>query len=119
MESKDVKWCPQHGYPVPCDKCGYSPQPATLDELKYKLTDLGLWDEQEMRRWQDACSTYEWMHKGFELGIYKADPIIRADERKKIVNWGNETCPHLDILKKHNCRKCWAELQGKSLEEGK
>ncbi len=23
MEAKDIKWCPQHGYPLPCDKCGY------------------------------------------------------------------------------------------------
>ena len=22
MEAKDIKWCPQHGYPLPCDKCG-------------------------------------------------------------------------------------------------
>lgn len=22
MEAKDTKWCPQHGYPLPCDKCG-------------------------------------------------------------------------------------------------
>ncbi len=19
---EDIKWCPQHGYPLPCDKCG-------------------------------------------------------------------------------------------------
>ena len=22
MEAKDIKWCPQHGYPLPCHKCG-------------------------------------------------------------------------------------------------
>ena len=22
MKAKDIKWCPQHGYPLPCDKCG-------------------------------------------------------------------------------------------------
>ena len=22
MNPKDVKWCPQHGYPLPCAKCG-------------------------------------------------------------------------------------------------
>ena len=22
MEAKDIKWCPQHGYPLPCYKCG-------------------------------------------------------------------------------------------------
>jgi len=22
MEAKGIKWCPQHGYPLPCHKCG-------------------------------------------------------------------------------------------------
>jgi len=22
MKAKDIKWCPQHGYPLPCNKCG-------------------------------------------------------------------------------------------------
>ena len=22
MEAKYIKWCPQHGYPLPCNKCG-------------------------------------------------------------------------------------------------
>ena len=22
MKPKDIKWCPQHGYPLPCNKCG-------------------------------------------------------------------------------------------------
>ncbi len=22
MKDKDIKWCPQHGYPLPCHKCG-------------------------------------------------------------------------------------------------
>ncbi|KKN73831.1 hypothetical protein LCGC14_0396330 [marine sediment metagenome] len=22
MEAKDTNWCPQHGYPLPCYKCG-------------------------------------------------------------------------------------------------
>ena len=22
MKARNVKWCPQHGYPLPCDKCG-------------------------------------------------------------------------------------------------
>ena len=24
-------YCPQHGYPVPCYKCGYSPIPESLE----------------------------------------------------------------------------------------
>lgn len=35
MEKKEkVKWCPQHGYPLPCDKCGM-PKP---DEGRNGLT---------------------------------------------------------------------------------
>ena len=22
MKAEDIKWCPQHGYPLPCYKCG-------------------------------------------------------------------------------------------------
>ena len=22
MKAKDIDWCPQHGYPLPCNKCG-------------------------------------------------------------------------------------------------
>ena len=28
---EDSKWCPQHGYPLPCDKCGMPSK--TLKEL--------------------------------------------------------------------------------------
>lgn len=31
MEAKKVKWCPQHGYPLPCAKCGLG-----LEELGYE-----------------------------------------------------------------------------------
>jgi len=30
MNRKEVQWCPQHGYPLPCDKCGYSTIPDDL-----------------------------------------------------------------------------------------
>jgi len=22
MKAEEIKWCPQHGYPLPCNKCG-------------------------------------------------------------------------------------------------
>jgi len=27
-------WCPQHGYPLPCYKCGYPIQPKTKQDIK-------------------------------------------------------------------------------------
>jgi hypothetical protein len=24
MEKRSKEWCPQHGYPTPCNKCGYT-----------------------------------------------------------------------------------------------
>jgi hypothetical protein len=35
----EIKWCPQHGYPTPCYKCGYS------GEFNMKKADVQvLWD---------------------------------------------------------------------------
>ena len=37
MEAKDVKWCPQHGYPLPCYKCG-----MPLNDIQQKdIYELG------------------------------------------------------------------------------
>ena len=32
-EMKQTEWCPQHGYPLPCDKCGLGVREATLKEV--------------------------------------------------------------------------------------
>lgn len=37
MEPEDVKWCPQHGYPLPCYKCG---MPLTQPQQK-EIYELG------------------------------------------------------------------------------
>jgi hypothetical protein len=32
---EETKWCPAHGYPLPCDKCGYTGKPKIkMEELK-------------------------------------------------------------------------------------
>jgi len=33
MKSKDIKWCPQHGYPLPCYKCGMPLSHVSQGEL--------------------------------------------------------------------------------------
>ena len=33
MEAKYIKWCPQHGYPLPCDKCGMPLSQASQKEI--------------------------------------------------------------------------------------
>jgi hypothetical protein len=44
-----TKWCPQHGYPTPCEKCGYFGSSA-MDMIKY-IKD---WREL-IRQCEDKC----------------------------------------------------------------
>ena len=39
MNPKEVKWCPQHGYPLPCAKCG---MPLTQPQQK-EIYEEGMW----------------------------------------------------------------------------
>jgi hypothetical protein len=32
-ESKETEWCPQHGYPLPCNKCGLGEREAGRQEV--------------------------------------------------------------------------------------
>ena len=37
---KEVKWCPQHGYPMPCQKCEHLPDlNEVLESIKRGLED--------------------------------------------------------------------------------
>ena len=29
-----TNWCPQHGYPIPCDKCGYDEPEDVIEVIK-------------------------------------------------------------------------------------
>jgi len=48
METKDIKWCPQHGYPLPCYKCGL-PLSSTDQKEIYKAGQKNVmgWVEKE------------------------------------------------------------------------
>ena len=40
MKADKIKWCPQHGYPLPCDKCGMplsQPQQKEVYEAGKKI----------------------------------------------------------------------------------
>lgn len=45
----------------------------------------------------------------------KAGRIIRADERKKVVEWFNGRCPHKrrPAKARHECVLCWSEFDKK------
>lgn len=50
MKAKDVKWCPQHGYPLPCFKCGLPLSPAQqLDVYRAGVQDVVDWVEATSR----------------------------------------------------------------------
>jgi len=58
MKPEDIKWCPQHGYPLPCYKCGMplsEPQQGEIYELGRKAgRDEGFRAgyEQAKRKWR-------------------------------------------------------------------
>lgn len=42
MKAKDIKWCPQHGYPLPCHKCGMPlSQPQQREIYKAGIRETG------------------------------------------------------------------------------
>ena len=53
MEAKDIKWCPEHGYPLPCEKCGF---PLSQPGQK-EIYDAGFRAGQDTERtkWVNFC----------------------------------------------------------------
>ena len=47
--------------------------------------------------------------------LAKAEPLIRKDERERIIAWGIEPCPHwADVSEKvikRDCSLCWQALK--------
>ena len=78
MGKKDIKWCPQHGYPLPCNKCG-----------------LGQYEAGEQAGRREAMA---WVASHSQ--IEKCDPAVMAyfcdyrwidesDWQDKLREWGN------------------------------
>ncbi len=77
MKAK-VKYCPQHGYPLPCDKCGLGQyelgKQAGIKEvvewLSHKELEVITWTIPEYRKvFEDLQINTEWQSKLKEWGI--------------------------------------------------
>jgi len=65
----DDKWCPQHGYPLPCDKCGMpsKTQKELIDDRIDSLKELaGLFDDGYSREIQRGIKELEWVRRMME-----------------------------------------------------
>ena len=99
------------------------------------MSDFLLTDVEMDKIWRDAWQTKP--QSPAELGLTgvrmiaqaqldKAEPLIRADERRKLVEWGDEICPHgaaassghFYITYRRECLKCWQTLRREAGKEG-
>ena len=70
MEAKDIKWCPQHGYPLPCAKCGMPLTQVAQKEIFEKGKQAGI---------KEAV---EWLYKETgECPLYNDGSFIIAKMR--------------------------------------
>jgi len=70
MGTEDIKWCPQHGYPLPCNKCGMPLSQLQQEEI-YKLgkqeginevvefVKKNFWKENHREQWQAKLKEWE------------------------------------------------------------
>ena len=75
MEAKDVKWCSQHGYPLPCHKCGMPLSQLDQKEIyREGQRDIVEWIEAHEKSTCMDCSCAfafrhdEWQEKLKEIG---------------------------------------------------
>ena len=79
MKAEDIKWCPQHGYPLPCYKCGMplsQPQQKEIyeDGRRAGIKEVVGWIESVPTREIDGaeqyiCTLEQWQAKLKEWGI--------------------------------------------------
>lgn len=50
MEPRDIKWCPQHGYSLPCNKCGLGLFEAGYNKALAQLAGMAEECKQQGRR---------------------------------------------------------------------
>ena len=76
MEAKDIKWCPQHGYPLPCNKCG-----MPLSQIQQK-------DVYESGRQAGIKEVVEWI-KEHQIGNeFSAISVPKFTYLTKLKEWG-------------------------------
>lgn len=78
MSDSETKWCPQHGYPLPCPKCGM-PNPDE-SELLGQICD-------ELNKTHKTGATY-WMPNRLDEFtrdvIAKTASVLKAQEQAKV-----------------------------------
>lgn len=80
MKTKDIKWCPQHGYPLPCYKCG---MPLTQIQQK-EVYQAGI---KEVVEWVQSHT----LIKPNKDSLTKFTPFYQIEEQelgKKCKEWG-------------------------------
>ena len=76
MKAKDIKWCPQHGYPLPCNKCG---RPLSHTQQK---------DVYESGRQAGIKEVVEWI-KEHQIGNeFSAISVPKFTYLTKLKEWG-------------------------------
>ncbi len=69
MEAKDIKWCPQHGYPLPCHKCGMPLSQESQKEIFESGKKAGIKEVLEFKC--DECSTPNFIHLVIPIKKFK------------------------------------------------
>jgi len=69
---EDIKWCPQHGYPLPCDKCG-----------------MPLCKEGQREIYQEGFKAGQESEREFILQNTDRDKRARLEGIRKVVEWVN------------------------------
>ena len=116
LKPDKIEWCPQHGYPLPCAKCGM-PKPDQPSRLLTGNEWMDIWatgvkDEEHRRVYVNYLS-------GLIRQDDKTASIVRAEVLKEVGEWRNEPCPHyahippdrlVTTITKSDCDICWGEL---------
>ena len=116
VTKSEIEWCPQHGYPLPCAKCGM-PKPDQPSRLLTGNEWMDIWatgvkDEEHRRVYVNYLS-------GLIRQDDKTASIVRAEVLKEVGEWRNEPCPHyahippdrlVTTITKSDCDICWGEL---------
>jgi len=81
MKAEDVKWCPQHGYPLPCYKCG-----MPLSKLQQKeIYQAGI---REVVEWLRHSGIHGHRYEG--PTVYEVFEIEEEKMENQLKEWGIE-----------------------------
>ena len=103
MKAKDTKWCPQHGYPLPCDKCGMPLTQLQQDEIHkagyeeavrftHRQFDLNLPEVMELSKQEGRMEVVEFIEKRVyyvdKRGYVALKPNATSNWVAKLKEWG-------------------------------